>query len=421
MLPSRFIKIFTSLRLTVILLAFCIVLVFVGTVAQVDEGLYNAQARYFRQWLIFGLDLFGKRIPFLLPGGYLLGTMLLLNLLAAHIYRFQLSIKKIGIQLAHCGVILLLVGQLVTDMLAHESQMRLTEGETKAYSEDARHSELVFINGDEVTAVPRKLLKPGEIVKIDNLPFTFRVKSFWENSEPSFRAPMMQNAPPLTTNGLAVNFDFRPVSDEKSMDHNNVPTAEIEIIGPNGSLGDWIVSNWATDETMVQSVAAGFGRMSPEMTQKITDLLTQPQSVEVGGKKFTFMLRPERKYFPFALTLLKATHTVYDGTITSQNPDGIPKDFRSHIRLDNPQAHENREVDIYMNAPLRYAGLTFYQLQMDAGEATRRAGRLPSSVLQIVHNPGWLTPYLGCAMVGAGLVTQFMFHLVGFITKRRAK
>src|SRR5580658_229025 len=100
-------KILTSLRLTVVLLAFAILLVFIGTLAQVDEGLYNAQARYFRQWLIFGLDLFGWRIPLLLPGGYLIGTMLLLNLICAHIYRFQFAVKKIGIQLAHAGVILL--------------------------------------------------------------------------------------------------------------------------------------------------------------------------------------------------------------------------------------------------------------------------------------------------------------------------
>src|ERR1700735_5089951 len=125
MLLKRLIKIFTSLRLTVILLAFAIVIVFIGTLAQVDEGLYNAQARYFRQWLIFGLTISGHRIPLLLPGGYLIGTMLLLNLVAAHVYRFQLTVKKIGIQLTHLGVILLLVGQLVTDMMARETQIRL--------------------------------------------------------------------------------------------------------------------------------------------------------------------------------------------------------------------------------------------------------------------------------------------------------
>jgi hypothetical protein len=42
-------------------------------------------------------------------------------------------------------------------------------------------------------------------------------------------------------------------------------------------------------------------------------------------------------------------------------------------------------------------------------------------VLQVVRNPAWLTPYLGCALVAIGLVTQFLFHLVGFISKRKAR
>ena len=74
-----------------------------------------------------------------------------------------------------------------------------------------------------------------------------------------------------------------------------------------------------------------------------------------------------------------------------------------------------------MNHPLRYAGLTFYQYQMDAGEAAQQAGRAASSTLQVVRNPSWLTPYIGCALVAAGLLTQFMFHLVGFISKQKKK
>jgi hypothetical protein len=50
-----------------------------------------------------------------------------------------------------------------------------------------------------------------------------------------------------------------------------------------------------------------------------------------------------------------------------------------------------------------------------------QAGRVPSSVLSVVRNPSWLTPYIGCGMVGAGLLTQFMFHLVGFVSKRKSK
>jgi hypothetical protein len=417
---KKIIKFFTSLRLTVVLLAFAIILVFIGTLAQVDEGLYNAQARYFRQWIIFGLDLFGHKIPLILPGGYLIGTMLLANLLAAHIYRFQLSVKKIGIQLAHSGVILLLVGQLVTDMLAHESQIHFVVGETKSYAESSQNYELAFTtdagaNSEQVITIPQKLLAGGGEIQNPNLPFTIRVKSFWKNSEPQFRAPMMQNAPPLTTNGVAVNFDFSPAAEVKTMEDKNVPTALIEIIGSNGSLGDWLVSGWTADAGMIDGLQQGYTRdLGADMAKQIMGDLTQPQEISTGGKVFTFALRPERNYLPFSMTLLKATHTVYTGT-------DIPKDFRSRVQLKNPQTGENREVEIYMNAPLRYAGLTFYQYQMTAGELVENAGLTASSVLQVVRNPGWLTPYIGCALVAAGLVTQFMFHLVGFIAKRRTQ
>jgi hypothetical protein len=420
MLVDRLISIFISLRLTVTLLSFAILLVFIGTLAQVDEGLYNAQARYFRQWIIFGLDLFGRKIPLPLPGGYLIGTLLLLNLLAAHIYRFQLSVKKIGIQITHAGVILLLVGQLVTDMMARETQMHFVVGETKSYAESPRNCELVFTsddsaNSEQVVSIPDKLLVRGGEMKIDNLPFTIRVKSYWKNSEPQFRAPMMQNGPPLTTNGVAENFDFHPAAEAKTMDDKNVPTALIEIIGANGSLGDWIVSDWTSDDAMIEALQQSYAQqLGADMTKKIIGDLTQPQFVFANGGKFTFALRPEQTHFPFSLTLLKATHTTYVGT-------DIPKDFRSRVQLQNSQSGENREVEISMNHPLRYAGLTFYQYQMDAGEAAREAGRAPSSVLQVVRNPAWLTPYLGCALVAIGLVTQFLFHLVGFISKRKAQ
>src|ERR1035437_1275629 len=103
MLIKKIVAFFSSLKLTAALLAFAIVLVFVGTIAQADEGLYGAQAHYFRQWLVVGAHLFGRKISLLLPGGYLIGTLLLVNLVVAHIYRFEFTRKKLGIQIAHAG------------------------------------------------------------------------------------------------------------------------------------------------------------------------------------------------------------------------------------------------------------------------------------------------------------------------------
>jgi ResB-like family len=411
---KKIVAFFTSLKLTVVLLAFAIILVFIGTLAQADEGLYGAQGHYFKQWIVVGADLFGHRVPLLLPGGYLIGTLLLVNLVASHIYRFQLTAKKIGIQLAHLGVIVLLVGQLSTDMLSRELQMHFTEGETRSYSDSATDYELVFQSGDTVTAIPEKLLQPDTELQVTNLPFNIRIKQHWHNSDVNFRAPMMQNGPPLASNGIAMNFDFTKRDEVKTSDERNIPTALLEFRTPAGSIGQWVVSDWAGDPALIAAVRDGYAQMGGGMAQKIADDLVAPQSVVVDGKKYTFTMRPARTAHPFSLTLLTATHTIYPGT-------DIPKDFRSRVRIDNHQTGEKREVEISMNHPLRYGGFTFYQYQMDAGQLAEQAGRTPSSVLSVVRNPGWLTPYIGCAMVGAGLVIQFMFHLVGFVSKQKKK
>jgi hypothetical protein len=364
--------------------------------------------------VVIGAHVFGHKIPLILPGGYLLGTLLLVNLVVTHICRFQLTPKKIGIQLAHAGIIVLLVGQLATDMLAREMQMHFAEGETRNYSDSDGAFELNFISGDTGTAIPGRLLNAGDALKIDSLPFTILVKSAWKNSDVNFRAPMLQNGPPLTTNGIAANFDFKKAEDVKAMDQRNVPTVVLEFSTPAGSLGTWVASDWAGDASLVEAVRNNYEPMGPDLAQKIAAQLVAPQTIEIAGKKFTFTLRPARVRYPFSLTLLKATHTVYPGT-------DIPKDFRSRVLLNNPQTGEKREVEISMNHPLRYGGYTYYQYQMDAGQAAQMAGRTPTSVLQVVRNPSWLTPYIGCAMVGLGLVVQFLYHLVGFVSKRKTK
>ena len=418
MLIKKIVSIFTSLKLTVTLLAFCIALVFVGTLAQADEGLYGAQAHYFNQWIVVGAQLFGYHVPLLLPGGYLLGVLLLANLICAHIHRFQFTTKKIGIQLAHSGVIVLLVGQLATTMWSRELQMHFYEGEKRNYSESTLKRELVFRTKDEVTAIPQNLLKPGNDLAVANLPFSIRVINNWRNSTAVFRPPMMQNSPPLTTNGIGTKFNFVPIAEAKTMDDLNIPTAVFELVTPAGSLGKWV----ATDDAMAGRVYNDAKKMfGEEMADKVSSLLLLPQIITAAGREFLFEFQPEREIHPFSLTLLKATHTVYPGTITSMNPEGIPKDFRSRVRIDNSQTGENREVEISMNHPLRYGGYTFYQYQMSAGEMVERAGQRPSSALQVVRNPSWLTPYIGCALVGLGLVIQFLKHLVGFISKRKAK
>src|SRR5690606_13960784 len=79
-----FMKFFSSLRLTVVLLVLSIILVFWATLAQVDLGVWGVQERFFRTFFVL-LEIPGTHIPFpAFPGGYFLGGLLLINLIAAH-------------------------------------------------------------------------------------------------------------------------------------------------------------------------------------------------------------------------------------------------------------------------------------------------------------------------------------------------
>jgi hypothetical protein len=79
----------------------------------------------------------------------------------------------------------------------------------------------------------------------------------------------------------------------------------------------------------------------------------------------------------------------------------------------DPERKENREVNISMNAPLSYAGETFYQQSFLPGDR--------GTILQVVHNPGRIMPYLSCIMVAGGMLLHFGIHLLGFLRLRVAK
>jgi hypothetical protein len=376
---DRVVNFFTSLRLTIVCLGLGIILVFLGTLAQVDLGLYKAQNEFFRSFIVFwGPQNASWKIP-ILPGGYLVGGMLLLNLVSAHIKRFQFSRKKIGIWMIHVGLILMLLGQLLTDMLARESMLHLREGESKNYSEVQRETELAVIDTtdpqiDKVVAIPQYLLSTQKEIAHPELPFKIKTREFFANSDVQARETNSL-VPPASSRGVGTIATLQEKPRETSMDARDLSSAVIEILTPEGSIGTWLVSE-----------------------------MVKPQQFSWNNHNYELTMRFKRLYKPYSMQLVKFQHDIYAGT-------GIPKNFASRVVLHRPDTSEQREVLIYMNNPLRYSGETYYQADWDKDDH--------GTVLQVVRNPGWLTPYLSCIMVGAGLVVQFMTHLLGFIRKLR--
>jgi hypothetical protein len=164
-----------------------------------------------------------------------------------------------------------------------------------------------------------------------------------------------------------------------AQNERNVPAAAIEILPKDGgtSLGTWLVS----------------------------DALGAPQTLSCAGHNWRIAMRLARHYKPYSVTLQKFTHERYAGT-------DIPKNFASKVTLIDPDRSVNRDALIYMNHPLRYGGETFYQAGFEPGDT--------ATILQVVHNPSFLAPYVACVIVAAGLLLQFGFHLFSFAKQKRA-
>src|SRR6202046_3443992 len=376
----RWLKPLTSLKLTIFCLACAMVLVFLGTLDQVHIGVYEAENRYFKSFfLFFSLPRTDLRIPWF-PGGDIVGPLLLINLVAAHISRFKLNWKKAGILLLHSGLILLLVGQLFADIFVDlESQMRLDQGQTKNYSESLYHDELAIIDtsgadSDQVISLPESQLHRGNRISLPVDSLQVVIQEYYPNA--ALVSPSQLPSPsyphlPIGPMAVAVQMEKTYKENER-----NQPAATVAISQNGKPVGSW-------------SVAAGFPR---------------PLTFEAGGKTRQIVLRPKRFYKPFSIQLLQFRHDRYAGTDTAKN-------FSSRIKLTDPAKHEDRESLIFMNNPLRYRGYTFFQAGFDNHDAT--------TVLQVAQNPSWLVPYISCALIVLGMLLQFGMHLVSFV-KRRA-
>src|SRR5216683_4119842 len=175
----KFLTPLASLRLTAVMFVLAIALVFLGTLAQVDEGIFTVLTRYFRTgiaWIPFqALVRFGQvflgvspqaqvagSFPF--PGGWLIGGILLVNLLAAHAVRFKLTWKRTGILMIHSGLVLMMLGELLTGLFAIEGKMPIPENWTVNFVEDHRTLELAVLRHlddktDDVVAIPESMLR----------------------------------------------------------------------------------------------------------------------------------------------------------------------------------------------------------------------------------------------------------------------
>ena len=137
---KKLFNILTSPKIFVFTLAWLMVLVLFGTIAQKDIGLYASQMKYFSSYFF----MFWGFIP--LPGGRLILTIMTINLFASFFKNYLWKLKKIGIIIVHVGGLMLLFGGGLTALFSSEGNMVIEEGDQANYVDDYHDMELVFVN-----------------------------------------------------------------------------------------------------------------------------------------------------------------------------------------------------------------------------------------------------------------------------------
>ncbi len=439
----------SSLRLTVVLLSMSMYLIFVGTLAQVELGIWQVVEKYFRSiYVMVPFDVFRSLLypgseehwpgahPF--PGGFLIIGLLLVNLLAAHAVRYKVTGKgkalyagfgliligtavtaytvlepatsaaiqqdvikmmliwtvpmtligvgcyfvfgnrKAGIVLIHGGLILMLVGEVITGIGADEGQMWIHENGVSNKIIDIREVEIAIVAGagegkEEHIVIPQAMIESADkddtMIEGDTLPLTVRVDAWMENSD---LLPTINGQDPTKVQYRAEAMAAVTGTEQRA----DRPSAIVTLFKGGERLGQHLLTTWE---------------------------FVRPVNVEVDGKVWAVSLRFRETHLPYTLQLSDFRHDKFTGTTT-------PMNYSSTLRLEVPDSEESRDAFIKMNQPLRYDGKAFFQSGFFQQPLNRNLG----TILQVADNPGAWVPYLSCVITTVGLCMHFVVSLLRY-------
>lgn len=364
-----------SLNLTTVCLILLFVLTLWGTIAQVKDGLYIAQERYFHSlyFMAFGF------IPF--PGAQLVMWLLFLNLIAVLLVKFVYSWNNIGILVTHFGLILFLVSGYVTLHNSKSSHLTLNEGQAIDVSTSFDEWELaiwentnVNDNGKrarDITAIDIKSFT-DDAVTLDKIGLSVKKMTYYRNCD----AYGGSGENPYINGSQIYKIEQAPLQKEPS---KNRPGGIFEVSNGNTEPVKVLLYGGETNATLVN----------------------------VDGRVYKFSLRLIRYPLPFMVKLIDFIKESHPGTDTARS-------YKSLVAVETNDVW--REKMISMNNPLRHNDFTFYQSSFSVDKYQNE-----TSTLAVVENNGRLLPYIATGVTFAGLVIHFVMVAVRERKKRTKK
>ena len=459
----RMIAKLSTMQFAIFLLSFAILLVFVGTLGQSEQDVWRAVGHYFRCFITrVPLSIFvsGEASPELkgcyifLPGGYLLGAGLLINMVAAQFTTFIINPIKYGKipGFLITGLGFAMIGLAVWYGVVQEDipsayvdsykrvlirlgigvgiSVTLLSGCVLLFR---RNAGLVLLHFGVIMLLISELItglyasegqmriQEGESAAFVDLDrqFELAITDLNDNSHKEKSVLIPESF--LKETGVWQKAGDLPFEFKVNRWYDRASIGQRRVRPPENSVG-LIQQNDLKEESGESSNRTpGLEIVLRDSKRKefATLILSLnfyyrqfPQMIytQVEGRSFNLMLRNKRSYLfsqktkqPFSIKLLDFRYDKYIGTRQAKN-------FSSLVRLIDKEKGVDRKILISMNNPLRYSGRTFYQSSFLTNES--------GTILSVVENPGWMIPYICCMLVGIGMMFHFADALNQFMRKK---
>jgi hypothetical protein len=354
-----------SYALCAVLLGFLFVLTFLGTIEQVDHGLYEVQKKYFES-LFLTHWVFGV-FPVPLPGVYLVLVVLFVNLTIGGLVKIRKSTATVGVIVIHVGIMIMLAAGFVKLKCSSDGNIALYPGQSTDEYSSFYEWEVAIWDAAQVQDVKEFIIPDTDFLDLEgsrtrlfdakDLPFKIELSHFVKNARVMPKGPMWQSVGP-TVDGFAV----MSAKLENEAEHN-IAALYTKIDGKDGIL-------WGLERF--------------------------PISVNAGGRTWAVALRKKHFKVPFTITLDKFSHEFYPNT-------EIPKVYASEVTVHDQGGTHGAKIE--MNAPLRDHGVIVFQSFF--GPPNAPPGTQLYSGFAVVENPSDQWPLTSCIVIAIGMVIAF--------------
>lgn len=425
---ASFLKALSSFWLATATLSLLLIVTYLGTLEQLEHGLFDSQVKYFESWFITSIDVGcclramhiphqgAFNLPIIMPGGLLLMFILAINMTLGGLIRLKKEAiwlvllpvrlltgkfsalspapRAVGVFIAHFSIVFMLLAGLVSLYFKWDGAVSLREGES---SDEFRSFHDSVIEIEKLSPAPKDgkrtalVIDGGEFIDLSegrartftkaDLPFELQVMNYTEHCEPR-RADAAA--------GSRMVVDGYYLQTTAKLDENGKPLGQ---------------EAWADGAYVKAKLKDG-----TEQSGILWRFAAAPFSVKVGDEVWGVTLARRAWRLPFVVKLDKFEREVHPGTQQARR-------FTSHVTV-MEEGKEHKRV-ITMNEPLRSEGFAFFQQSFDMQQDSS-GGIITRSQFQVVKNPSDHWPLIGCILAGLGLVIHVIWQLFRYLKRSNA-